>query len=354
LPEVVHDLTDVKGVAAGDLDGDGDPDLAAVVVDDLLLLRNAGQATFLPPARLRSGGFGGPLAILDVDGDSDLDLAAGFYDRVSGAGILTFRNQGDGTLAGAAVAASDIGVQSLIAADLNGDPFQDLVVFPDFGVRIFTGGPEGLAYQAAPPVGQGSFSGCAVDIDGDGDVDLALAGTGQAKAIILPNQGDGTFGPSILIGVGYDPRGIAAGDFDGDRDPDLAVALGSSSRVAILQNALGSAPRDGDHNGTPDECQPRTRFHRGDATHDGKLDISDGISVLQFLMLDGAPPACLDSADVNNDAKLDITDGIFMLDYLFLGTEPPPEPGPPPLPCGTDPDPLGSTGDLGCARYDHC
>jgi hypothetical protein len=68
----------------------------------------------------------------------------------------------------------------------------------------------------------------------------------------------------------------------------------------------------------------------------------------------GATPGCLETADANNDASLNVTDGIVMLNYLFLGRAPLVAPGPPPSPCGFDPDPLGSAGDLGCERYDPC
>ncbi|MBI4605599.1 MAG: DUF4915 domain-containing protein [Planctomycetes bacterium] len=45
--------------------------------------------------------------------------------------------------------------------------------------------------------------------------------------------------------------------------------------------------------------------------------------------------------------------------FLFLGGPAPPEPGPPgagppAAPCGADPDPPGSPGDLGCLGYEHC
>jgi len=95
-------------------------------------------------------------------------------------------------------------------------------------------------------------------------------------------------------------------------------------------------------------------FHRGDANEDGSLDISDGLCILAFLFDGGDAPSCLESGDANNDGKLDCSDSIMILGYLFLGTRPPAEPGPPPAPCGPDPDAPGTPGDLGCEAYDHC
>ena len=59
---------------------------------------------------------------------------------------------------------------------------------------------------------------------------------------------------------------------------------------------------------------------------------------------------------MNADRDLDISDGITILNYLFLGDAPPPEPGPPGPgeACGPDPDEPGSSGDLGCEDYGNC
>lgn len=96
----------------------------------------------------------------------------------------------------------------------------------------------------------------------------------------------------------------------------------------------------------------RAPFHRGDATADGALDISDGILVLYHLFTGGPDPPCLEAANADDSPDVDITDAIYILNYLFLGGPAPPAPGPPGLPCG--PDPLGSPSDLGCAAYPGC
>lgn len=95
-------------------------------------------------------------------------------------------------------------------------------------------------------------------------------------------------------------------------------------------------------------------FHRGDPNHDGRIDLSDGISIFNFLFLGGPGPTCREAADANNDGGVNITDGIFILNYLFVGGPTPPPPGPPGEPCGPDPDPQGGARDLGCDLYDKC
>ena len=75
---------------------------------------------------------------------------------------------------------------------------------------------------------------------------------------------------------------------------------------------------------------------------------TDGIYILNFLFLGGAPPICGDAADADDNGSIQLTDGIFILNFLFLGGEGPPAPG---LDCGEDPTP----GDeLGCENFDSC
>jgi hypothetical protein len=64
----------------------------------------------------------------------------------------------------------------------------------------------------------------------------------------------------------------------------------------------------------------------GNVNGDLQIDISDPVSLLGFLFLGGAQPACEpigDCADANADGKVDLSDAIHLLAYLFLGGPPP-------------------------------
>jgi hypothetical protein len=115
----------------------------------------------------------------------------------------------------------------------------------------------------------------------------------------------------------------------------------------------GGTSLDSDGNGIPDECQ-HVYFHRGDANGDGWVDVSDSIAIAVTLFANGEARSCREAVDVDNDGEIAVTDAIFLAGYLFLGTTEPPPPGVPPNPCGGDPDPPRSAGDLGCTRYQHC
>lgn len=94
-----------------------------------------------------------------------------------------------------------------------------------------------------------------------------------------------------------------------------------------------------------------TVFVRGDADDNGTLNIGDPINILYRLFLESGKFDCREAADSNNDARVDISDGVYLLSFLFLGGPPPADPN---AICGNDPDAAGSSGDLGCERYQHC
>ena len=88
-------------------------------------------------------------------------------------------------------------------------------------------------------------------------------------------------------------------------------------------------------------------FLRGDSNGDRRLDIADGIFILNFLFSGGKVPPCVDAADVNDDATVDISDGVAILDYLFLGGKVPAAPGPTVPGLDPTPDALGCGPDTG-------
>jgi len=94
---------------------------------------------------------------------------------------------------------------------------------------------------------------------------------------------------------------------------------------------------DVNRNRVPDECEG-PGFHRGDVLPDGRMDITDAVSVLMHLFQGGPALPCREAADAQNDGKIDITDPVYILDALFRGGPSPVPPGPPPGPGEPDPD----------------
>ncbi len=90
---------------------------------------------------------------------------------------------------------------------------------------------------------------------------------------------------------------------------------------------------------------PAPAFRRGDADASGSIDLTDPVTVLNYLFLAGLVPACRDAADVDDTGTLDLTDAVYSLNFQFLAGPAPPEPGP--GACGRDPTP-DEGADLGC------
>jgi hypothetical protein len=103
------------------------------------------------------------------------------------------------------------------------------------------------------------------DFNGDGKQDIASAGS--TVSIRLGN-GDGTFGDSTQINVGFTPTAIAIGDFNGDGKQDFAAANIGGFVSIRLGNGLGGFSAKPDINLNGDA----TSIAIGDFNGDGKQD----------------------------------------------------------------------------------
>jgi len=89
-------------------------------------------------------------------------------------------------------------------------------------------------------------------------------------------------------------------------------------------------------------------FVRGDANSDGRLTVSDAVTMLRYLFGPGeAEPLCADAFDANDDGRLNIADPLALLGAVFTGAGPLPAPSPG---CGPDPTPDA----LSCGSFQAC
>jgi hypothetical protein len=338
--------TYVPSLDAGDIDGDGDVDLAACSSSGALFVwENDGTASF-PLRRQTATGIGSSAVIVrDLDGDGDLDAATA---DTTDSRVSTSENKGRGDLVPSAWIRADR-PDFLVPVDLDGDGRIDLVTGGPYAARgdvVWNAGR--MAFEDAAPLelGLAPRAAEAVDVDRDGDPDLAFLDTSSATLLLLENRRPRSFAGAVAFTLPMEALTLSAGDVDRDGDPDIALGMHGWS-VGLLRNVSApAAASDRNRNSVPDPCEG-TLFVRGDPDADGRTSIADALLLLRHLFAGERPPACAASGDADADGRLSTTDAVVILGYLFRRGPRPAEPFP-------DCDAGAGPEDLGCEEYSPC
>ena len=263
-----------QGVAVGDYDGDGFPDLYVTQYGRSILYHNNGNGTFTDvteKAGVAAPGWSSSAAWFDYDNDGKLDLFicqfVEFSRRINkscGSGeegkhgyciprlydpmpSWLFHNNGDGTFTDVSKTsgiANALGkAWGVVATDLNNDGQMDLFVsndtVPNFvfmnrGKGRFeeTGTFAGVAYSADGRARSGMGLDSA-DFNQDGWMDLFVANIDMERFAIYQNNHDETFDDqAAATGIGMATRlmsgwGLKFLDYDNDGYLDLFLANGN-------------------------------------------------------------------------------------------------------------------------------
>jgi hypothetical protein len=178
------------------------------------------------------------LALADLDGDGDLDVAAARNGSTAIAPVAVLRGNGNGTLGPATTFGSGGRAVSVAVGDLNVDGKKDLILCGPSGIRVLLGNGDGTFGTQASYVAGISFESVAIgDVNGDGKPDVAASTRNRNTVSVLLGNGDGTLAPKTEYGTGDTPVALAIADLNGDGWPDLVTAdyVGNTATVLINQ-----------------------------------------------------------------------------------------------------------------------
>lgn len=272
-------------LASGDLDGDGDHDIASAnfLTGVVSIAFNDGVSFSVDAVSLQIPDFL-PVSVdlADLDGDGDLDLVvANGYSSVASNLVLFFNDgQGQFTVDDQPPLSGGIDLvfpECVVAEDVDGDGDRDIIsANPGSGtLTIFIN--DGLGQFPSPPIvleGAGSSalddprSVVVADIDSDGEMDLVTADFFAENLVVFYGNGQNQFTSGSVISAGLPVRVVAA-DLDGDGDLDLASASASPGSLDLF---LQTAPRVFEFSASLNAVDPRD-IAVADLDGDGDLDL---------------------------------------------------------------------------------
>jgi hypothetical protein len=294
------------GIAGGDFNGDGYPDVAVCLPYDykVAVLLGTPGGSFGPPTTYNTGqAFDVAVGLVNADGYQDIVTANGSSNNIS-----VLLGNGNGTF-GTSTNISDGNYNTGVAlADINHDGKLDAVMAAELSstVVIMLGdGAGGFAFSQALSVVTQHRMVRVADFNQDGLLDIAAAVMTSPGFVILQATGSNTF----MAAAPYDPdpgsNGLAIADFNRDTGPDIATS--HSNNTVRVMKVMVNTDTDGD--GMPNGWEnqyPCMNPLAGDSTLDAD---SDGLRNIQEFAAQTNP--CL--ADTDGDG---LNDGDEVHTYL--------------------------------------
>lgn len=231
--------TSPGSVAIGDFNGDGKPDIAVANEEshDVSVLLQVGARRFAaaPGSPFPAGNSPNDLAIADLDGDGQLDLAFANHETHY---LTVLRGDGKGGFRPLTGSPVPVTVRphphGVAAGDFDGDGNQDLVTdsWADDELAVLFGSGQGRFRVPAIRVGVGDHPYQRIrvaDVNGDARADIISPNLEGGDVTVLLGDGKGGFRAGATAGAGDSPFNVAIGDVNADRKLDLAIVNAPTS-----------------------------------------------------------------------------------------------------------------------------
>ena len=276
-----------RGIAIGDLNQDGNPDVATANrnADTLSILLGNGDGTFQATQNYPVGNEPQAVAIVDMNQDGLLDVVSANFGPFFPSPILhgdlsVLLGNGDGSLQPEQRFLVGRKLGALVVADFNADTIPDVITTNFFSddISVVLGTGDGTFQLPLRTPVTLSIHGGAVAVSDLNDDTFPDVITNDRDALAVHiGTGTGQFLPAQAAGVGVFPSDIAVGDFNNDTIPDLASANPNTDDISVL---LGNG------NGT---FQPELRIALSSLLRPSFLAVAD-FNLDTFLDIVGIAP----------------------------------------------------------------
>lgn len=225
-------------VGAGDFNGDGAQDIVAVVRDSnqVAMLAGNGNGSFQAPILRAVGDTPKSVTVADLNKDGLADVVVGNYvatisilmgNRTTGLSQQRRKN-------------ALLNMENLISGDFNGDGNIDVATIGDDSIVVLRGKGNGDFF--APPkrlrVAKFVWDLAAADFNSDGITDFAFVNYAADQVSIMMGKGNLLFDSPFSFPTQDLPTRIISADFNNDGRPDLALSNYGSDTIGLYLNEV--------------------------------------------------------------------------------------------------------------------